>query len=401
MSESGQHGGAPRAEAVPRRVYVTGLGPVCAAGVGLEAFATYLWSRLDGLREIAGAGSPPGAGGQVPQFELSEFVEARHSYLDGHTRLALAAASLALSSARAGGGATDPPRSGLALGTMFGNASTQAHFHRLVREKGVRLASPVLFPHTYPNTTNSVLCIQFALRGYNQNFCGDALCGAKAIQAGAWAVRGGLADMMLAGGCEAPGERLRAMPGEGTEQAPAHGEGACLLALEGEGSMRRRGANPLCELKSVVSRGTGLDHAPSGSEEQALCHAIQAAVCAALAEAGLWEGDIGVLLLASSAGAETPLSRAGALALEGFSQVSTIGPDAVGGPAGAATFALMCAAAALVLEHGALPTPPRLQKVERGVELWVERAPSPLLGDAALVLGWTARNVVAAILKAC
>ena len=52
-------------------------------------------------------------------------------------------------------------------------------------------------------------------------------------------------------------------------------------------------------------------------------------------------------------------------------------------------------------EGFAAVTQGKLEKVEKGVELWLEQGPSPMLGEAALVLDWSAHGVVAAILKAC
>ncbi len=385
-------------------VYVTGAGPVCALGLGVDAFASGFWGARARGQQLARRGGrrPRDAVRRVPDFDLSDYVESKRPYLDAHSRFAFAAVSLALASSSPVPRVAEPSRSGLALGTLFGNMASQEAFQRLVRQKGMRLASPMLFPHCYPNTTNSLLCIEFALRGYNQNFCGDSLCGARTLQAGHGAVRAGLADLMVVGGCDALTEPLlRALRQESAgPEAPALSEGAGFLVLENEHSVNQRDSTPICELASVVSGGTGVVGRAAGEhDEERIAGAVRSAIAGALAQAHLWEGDVGAVFIAVRHEGDDLVSRAGAQGRRGFSQLPTFHPNAVG-RAFAATFPLQCTAAALLVNEGRLPRAPKLQRVEKGVELWVEQVPSSLLGDAALVLGWSAHSVVAAILKA-
>jgi len=388
------------------RVYVTGLGPVCAFGLGVDAFAGGFWAHVDPVRQLASGGvAPPHPTVRtVPDFDLTDYIEAERTYLDAHSRFALAAGSLAFACASAEPEISDPARSGLATATVFGNMASLEVFHRAVKQKGMRLASPILFPHCYPNTTNSLLCIEFNLRGYNLNFCGDSLCGARTVLAGREAVRCGLADLMLVGGCDALGERLIGLlQQERSGEGPLTlSDGAGFLVLENERSIERRRSTPFSEVVSLASAATGLPGAPQeGGEQERIVQAIRRAITSALDEAGLWEGDIGAVFLATSRDGDDTVSRAGALALSGFSQLPTFSPDAIAGAAFAAAFPLHCIAASLIVNRGVLPAPPKLQNVKKGVELWLEQAPSPMLGDAALVLGWSAHGAMAAILKGC
>jgi len=383
---------------------VTGLGPVCPFGLGIEALATALWDKPNRLRELT-IGKPEGpqaAVQRVPPFDLNSHVKARRPYVDPHSAFALAAGSLALAPSGRPPQELDPSASGLATGTVFGNAASLEIFQQSVRGKGMRLASPVLFQHCYPNTTNSLMSIEFGLRGFNQNFCGDPLCGGRAIQAGHEAVRAGMADLMLAGGCDALSERLSiALRRECGRDGPILSEGACFLALESEQSVRRRGGKGVCELVCVVSAGTGLAARSGRAEDQMrIGAAIRSAITRALSQTNLWEGDLGALFLAMPWSRNDPLCQAAKPTLDSFSQLPTFTADEVGGYAFAATFPLQCAAAALLLNQRMVPSPMKLEKVERGVELWVEQPPASMLGTAALVLGWSAHSVVAAILKA-
>ena len=378
-------------------VFVTGLGPVCRFGLGMEDLASGFWN---GIARPYGA-LPPTDIRRVPEFDLSEYIQTKRPYLDVNSRFALAAAWLALESAGFGSEISEPSRSGLATATVFGNMATHEAFQHMVRQKGVRLASPMLFPHCYANVTNSILSIEFGIRGYNQNFCGGSLCGATSVAAGMRAVRYGLADMMLAGGCDALTDHaIGVLTDEAAGNGLPLGEGACFLVLENESSAEHLEEGPICELGCIVTKATGLPHPPTDDEEQAtLQEAVSSSISGAIERADIWEGDVGVVFAARPLAGDDPVSRAGAHALSTFSQVPTVSVHELLGETFAAGFALECAGAALALNDGSVPTVPRLEGVKRGAEIWVEQEPQPVLGDAALVIGWSAYCAVAAIFK--
>ena len=156
----------------------------------------------------------------------------------------------------------------------------------------------------------------------------------------------------------------------------------------------------MCELSCLVSRGTGLSRVPSGAgDEASIAEAVSAAIAAALEEAGMWEGDVGVVFLAAGTGAGDPVSGVAERALSAFSQLPTISLYDVLGETFAARFPFECAGAALVLSKGSMPPSPRLERVQDGVEFWVEKPSLSLLGNAALVVGWSFHSVVAVIFK--
>jgi 3-oxoacyl-[acyl-carrier-protein] synthase II len=377
-------------------VLVGGLGPVTCLGCGLDA-----------LVEGATAPSVIGPAGDqaepaprqprlVPEFDLQELIATRRPYLDPQSRCALAAAALALRNAEVELASFDPDRCGLAYASMLGNLETLAHFQRMVEEKGMRLGSPVLFSHAYPNTTNSLLSIEFGLRGHNQNFCGDALCGAQALECAVLALRRGAADLVLAGGADVVGPDLlgrlgaRLAPG-----GPAAGQGAAMLVLEAQRSAEERDGYAFCELASVVCLGAAQATTASGLAER-----LWAAVRQAMQEADAWEGDIGVVFVAGGE-AFRPLARAAEQqVLREFSQVPVASGKRFTGETFAAGFPLECILAADVLNEGVLPPRVTLEGTRRGVEVWVEREPEGLMGDSALVIGCSPSLAAAAVLRA-
>ena len=388
------------AERVQIRVFLTGLGSLCPLGVGIGSLSASFWQTPHYAREEAEPADTSGAL-RVPEFDLADFIATTRPYLDRHSEFALAAGAMALGASNDEEGGLSPQRSGVATATVFGNVASMETFQEIIHTKGMRLASPVLFPHCYPNTSNSLLCIEFGLRGYNQNFCGDLLCSGRAVGAGFEAIRTGRADLMLAGGCDALSDRMREILQAGEEsEGPPVGEGACLLALENEHSMSERGAQPICEIPAVASRGTGVAaRADSTENERRIETTIVSVIERALREANMWEGDVGAVFLVPPCGVDKSIAAAADKALSSFWQLPTFLPLARTGQTYAAAFPLQCTAAALVLSQGVLPSVPRLENVRKGVEMWVEQMPSGMLGDAALVLGWSHRHVIGAILK--
>jgi len=380
----------------PVRVLISGLGPVTGLGFGMddlvEGMADFTVMRDTELM----AERLRRAFGIVRDFDLSEFTKTRRPYLDPQSRCALAGAAIALESAGVEADEVDPWRCGLSFATVLGNLETQMLFQRQVDEKGIRLGSPVLFSHAYANSTNSILSIEFNLRGYNQNFCGDLLCGAQAIEAAALAIRSGKAELMLAGGADVTGPELLDRLRKGASpEAPLPAQGAALLVLESQDSVERREGYAFCELGAIACRGIRAEGSADATAE-----ALRALVKEVMDEAHVWEGDIGVVFLSSGIAVHPAARDVEKRALRAFSQVPVATAKHFAGETFAAGFPLECAFAADVLNNGYVPPKVTFQSRRRGVEFWVEQQPEPMLGHSALVVGCTADLAAAAILRA-
>ncbi len=387
MPAAGQHNA---------RVLISGLGPVSCLGFGLEHLTEGILEQAvaQEIERIGPRGRREAA--LIPDFDLQELIETSRPYLDPQSRSALAAGALALESAAVQHDEVNPLRCGLCYATMLGNLDTQALFQRMVDQKGMRLGSPVLFSHSYPNSTDSLLAIEFALRGYNQNFCGDLLCGAQALESALLALRSGRADLVLAGGADVVRpEVLERLHGGMAPSGPAPAQGAALLVLETQDSIERREGYAFCELSSVVCQGTqGRRNVPG------LADALRGAVGQAMGEAGVWEGYIGVVVLCSWVSLYAEAAEAERKALDGFSQVPMVTAKRYLGETFAAGFPLECTVAADVLSDGFVPPKVAYQGKRRGVEFWLERRPEAMLGNSALVVGCTCDLVAAAVLRA-
>lgn len=206
-------------------VLITGLGAVSVAGVGCALTAEALSNQ-----------PPAEPADSVGELDLAGHLKAAKTYLDRNSQLALLSASMAMDDA----GLLPPDESlnvGVSFGTAFGNVGTTETFLKMLAQKGPKLASPLLFIHSYPNTSSSLIAIEWTLTGPALNFCTGSSAGVDAIIAAAETVTDGKADVMLTGAAEAGGELLRTcLPGM------AFRESAGMFTLETEATALGREA---------------------------------------------------------------------------------------------------------------------------------------------------------------
>lgn len=252
------------------RVFITGLGVVSPLGTGIDKFWASLKAAKSGIRrvddriDLTDINSKIGAA--VTDFEPTDWLEPKRVRRLGRTiQLGLAAASQALTTA----GLEPPPeRCGVVVGTGVGDFGSFTENHRKMLEGGARKVSPFFIPQLMPNATPAQISIEYGFKGPNYGSVSACSSGTHAIGLAASEIRSGRADVMLAGGSEAPlirvayagFDRLQALstrngdPGAASRPFDAQrdgfviGEGAGVMLLESEPSLIARGAEPVAEL---------------------------------------------------------------------------------------------------------------------------------------------------------
>lgn len=272
----------PIAEALPlqtddrpedQRIVVTGMGVVSPFGVGIEPF----WEGLAAGRSAVGrithfdpSDFPCQIAGEVRDFapeQFMDFKEARR--MSRSSQFAVAAARMAVEAAglRIDSGNCEEIGALIGCGTLSMPDVEQA-MTTLIRRGGMKI-SPFFIPAALPHMPSSQVSIQLGLRGYTTAISTACAAGAQAIGEAAEVIRRGDAEIMLAGGAEAPITALslgsfcvmRALSTQGNERPWAasrpfdarrdgfvSGEGGAVLVLERLSSARRRGAPVLVEL---------------------------------------------------------------------------------------------------------------------------------------------------------
>jgi 3-oxoacyl-[acyl-carrier-protein] synthase II len=314
-----------RAGALLRRVVVTGIGAVTPIGLGVEG----LWKGLQGRRSAIRAITrfDPGLfksriAGEVDGFHPTDHIEERRARrLDRYSQFAIAATRMALADAHLDLRREDCDRVGAMMGTALGGvAYGEAQYHAFLTE-GPRAVDPALALTVFAGAASCNIAIEFGCTGPNATNGMSCASGALAIGEGFRAISRGEADVMIAGGAEAPLAPLcfgafsiiRAMSTRNDD--PAHAsrpfdadrdgfvmaEGSAVLVLEERERALARGAPVYAEIC-----GFGLTNdayhmtapRPDGS---------QAARCMrnALAEAGVAPAEVGYI---NAHGSSTPLN---------------------------------------------------------------------------------------------
>jgi 3-oxoacyl-[acyl-carrier-protein] synthase II len=308
-----------------RRVVITGIGAVTPIGLGVDG----LWAGLRRCTSVVRCITrfDPTAfksriAGEVSDFFASDHIEERRARrLDRFSQFTIAATRMALADATLDLAREDPDRVGAMMGTALGGvAHGERNYHAFLTE-GPRAVDPALALTVFAGAASCNIAIEFGCTGPNSTNGMSCASGAIAIGDGFRAIVRGDADVMLAGGSEAPLAPLcfgafaiiRAMSTRNDD--PTHAsrpfdagrdgfvmaEGAAVLVLEERSRALARGAPIYAELC-----GFGLTNdahhmtAPRPDGAQAA-----RAMRNALAEAHVTPGEVGYI---NAHGSSTPLN---------------------------------------------------------------------------------------------
>jgi len=309
----------------PRRVVVTGLGLITPIGSGVEPFWAGLRAERSAVRAITRFDPSPfrsHMAGQVDDFDPTTWMETKRAKrLDRCSQFSLVASHLALADAGLDLKAADPDRAGAMMGTALGGVSFAEEQHGRFVMGGVRAVDPGLALTVFTGAASCNLAIEYGITGPNLTNGMSCASGAIAIGEAYRTIRDGEADVMLAGGSEAPLAPLtfgafaiiRAMSTRnddpGTASRPfdrdrdgfVMAEGAAVLVLEEREQARARGARIYLE---ICGYGTTNDAhhmtAPRPDGRQA-ARAMQVA----LTQAGVAPERVGYV---NAHGSATPLN---------------------------------------------------------------------------------------------
>lgn len=195
-----------------RRVVITGTGVISSLGIGTEKFWHAVKNGKSGINRIERidlSDIPTKVGAEIKDFDPNDFIEKKQiKRMDRFAQYALAAAQMAIENAKLNLETLDKERLGVIIGTGIGGIETLENQHQVLLEKGAGRVSAFFVPMMLPNMASGLIAIKYGAKGFiecvvtacasSTNSIGDAY---KVIQRKA-------ADVMIAGGTEAPITRL-------------------------------------------------------------------------------------------------------------------------------------------------------------------------------------------------
>lgn len=312
-------------------VVISGLGCVTPIGVGAEAFGASLRAGVSGMGPLTGFDSAQfrcHVAAAVSNFRAEDFMPLRDARsLPRCTQLAIAASRMALEQSAL---ASPPERIGVVIGSSIGPGAYNFEQFGTFVERGVRRVPPQFPALAHNGSVASECSIQFGLRGPALTVSSACVSGADAIGLGRMMIRSGVADVVLAGGVDAPitpmlfaaFDRLGLMSSRYNEEPHVAmrpfdrdrdgfvlGEGAAMFVLEGLEHSRQRGAKPVAAIRGYGATSDAFGHFGQPEEPVDAVRAIHLA----LADAGLSVGAVEYVNAHGSATVQNDIFETGVL----------------------------------------------------------------------------------------
>lgn len=256
----------------PRRVVITGVGGVTPIGSGRAA----LWSGVESgesavrrLTRFDPSQFRSQTAAEIDDFDPLNYMDARTAKrLDRFAQFGVVAALQAAEDANLGKSVVEPSRCGVSVGSALGGLAFGEDQHSVFREDGIKAIPPMLALTVYGGSSGAHIAMELDLRGPNLANANSCASGAMAVGEAFHVIARGEADVMYAGGVEAPLSPLmygafcviRAMstrndepelasrPFDSTRDGFVMGEGSAVLVLEERNRALRRDVPIYAEL---------------------------------------------------------------------------------------------------------------------------------------------------------
>ena len=255
-----------------RRVGITGMGAIASTGKNVPSFMDNLVGARSGIRRITlwdPSALTVQIAAEVPDYVPTDYFPLKRLDLtDRFAQFALIAAREAMESSQIKIAEEELPRFGVVTGSGMGGTQTlDREFFNLYAKNATRL-HPFTIPRMMHNAATSQLCMEFGALGPSLAIATACSSSGHAIGEAFHLIKFGLADIMLAGGTDAPitygmlraWESVRVLAsGDGNPSRACRpfsadrdgmviGEGAGIFVLEELEHARRRGAKIYAEI---------------------------------------------------------------------------------------------------------------------------------------------------------
>jgi 3-oxoacyl-(acyl-carrier-protein) synthase len=369
------------------RILITGLGVVSPLGNSIDSFWAGLLQPGESLPQLCSHVKPSYMANRLGYISSLKKEPSAPEDTGTASRFALEAARQCLR--HAGVQAGDGFDAGLALGTAMGDAdrAENAREQRQLPRPG----------ESFPYRVAGTVATELGLWGPNLSVSTACSASLYAITLGIDAIRSGAAEAMLVGGADAYSRlvagcfnRLGAMDGrccrpfDRDRSGTLFGEGAALMLLESEASVRRRGARPLAEVKGFGWSCDGYHSTapdPTGKE-------VEVALHRAFADAGVGPEAIDCVLphgtgtLLNDQVESEVLNR---VLGERMADIPACAVKARVGHSGGAAGAFSCLTAALIVSRGMVPPTPNVNVPDPSCRIRLLTG-APLAADVRHVL---------------
>jgi len=375
-----------------RRVVITGVGAVTPIGTAADGLWSGLQARTSAVRTITRFDPTPfrsHMAGEIPDFRPQDHLDAKRAKrLDRFSQLAVTSARLALADAELDLAREDRDRMGAMMGSALGGvAFAEAQVPKYLAE-GVRGLDASLALAVFAGAASCNIAIEFGVTGPNATNAMSCASGTIAVGEAFHVVRDGRADVMLAGGAEAPlapltfaaFSNIRAMSTRNDDPARASrpfdasrdgfvmGEGAAVVVLEERRRAIARGARIYAEVVGHAYTNDAYHMTAPRPDGRQAARAIQLA----LADGDVAPGEVDYI---NAHGSSTPLNDPTEMSAikqvfgDHAYRLTVSGTKGYYGHALGASGAIEAAICALALSRGWLPPTINLERPDPQCDL--------------------------------
>lgn len=191
-----------------RRVVVTGVGVITPLGTGVEKSWTALCQGQSGVGAITRFDATPlkcRIAGEVRDFHPLDFMDKKFARrFDPFIQYAVAAARMAVEDARLEVNIDNEDRVGVIMGTGVGAWASFESASHFVVQGNLGKVPPFLILNAVANSAAGVIAIEHRAKGPHHLVMEACASGTNAIGLGFKCIQRGEADVIIAGGAEAP-----------------------------------------------------------------------------------------------------------------------------------------------------------------------------------------------------
>jgi len=275
-----------------RRVVITGLGAITPLGLTVEDYWDGLTRGKSGISLITSfdtSAYPVKVGAEVRGFEPTDYMHIKRADRTARcTQFAIAAARMAVESARLDMSREKPERVGVEIATS-GMLTLLLDQGEILKKRGPMRIDPLLISKIAASMVPAQVGLEIGAKGPNSSLNSACASGSDALGTALNFLRLGHADVMISGGAEAnvspiaiaitgivgalsrnPDPKTACRPFDLNRNGMVFGEGAGIMVLETYEHARERGAPILAELAGAGWSFDAYSETAPDAEQQAV-----------------------------------------------------------------------------------------------------------------------------------
>ncbi|WP_454052298.1 beta-ketoacyl-ACP synthase II [Clostridium sp. Marseille-Q7071] len=191
-----------------RRVVITGMGALTPLGNNLETF----WNSIkdgkcgiDFIKTFDVSNFKAKVAGELKNFNIEDYMDKKEAKrMDKYCQYAMVAAEEAIKNSNLDIESLNKEKFGVIIGSGIGGLETITVEYKKLMEKGPNRVSPFMIPMIIGNIAAGNVAIKYGAKGICSTVVTACATGTNAIGEAFEMIKSGRADVIIAGGCEAP-----------------------------------------------------------------------------------------------------------------------------------------------------------------------------------------------------